>query len=235
MIATDIMTRPVLAVDPETPLVQAIRLMTEHKVSGLPVVGQDGRIQGILTEGDLLRRVETGTAGEPPGWLASFLMPGREASRYVRTRGRRVGEVMTADVITVTEDTSLPDMVALMQRHHVKRLPVVRDGKLLGVVSRADLVRRVGEALAAEISPGSDEAIRKAILDEMARERWTAPRAVSVEVKDGVAALDGCLFDLRERDALGVLAENAPGVKRVENRIVCIEPMTGTVTYDPAA
>jgi len=234
MIAADIMTHPVFAIDPETPLAQAIRLMTEHKVSGLPVVGTDGQLVGMLTEGDLLRRVETGTEGDRPGWLTSFLLPGREAEKYVLTHGRRVGELMTSRVVAVAPETPLQEVVALMQRHHVKRVPVVRNGQLLGIVSRADLVRRVGDALSAAPPTADDEAIRRSILAAMDKQSWAAGKMISIAVKDAVVELDGCLFDTREREALGVLAENAPGVKRVENRIVCIEPHTGMVTYDPS-
>jgi CBS domain-containing protein len=234
MVVADIMIRRVLATTPETPLVQAIRLMTAHRVSGLPVVGPHGEVVGILTEGDLLRRVETGTAGDPPGWFASLFMPGREAAHYVLTHGRRVGEVMTADVVTAAEDTPLAEVARLMQRHHVKRLPVVRDGRLVGIVSRADLIRRVGEVLSDPAGSADDDAIQRAIDDAIAREPWADSGMARVTVKDGMVQLDGCLFDLHQRDALGVLAENVPGVKHVENRIVCIEPYTGTVISDPA-
>ena len=235
MVVADIMTHPALAIDPQAPLLQAIRLMTGHRVSGLPVVDPQGRILGILTEGDLLRRAETGTAGERPGWLASFLRPGRSAQRYVATHARRVGEVMTTEVIAVTEDTSLADAVELMQRHRIRRLPVVRDGRLLGVVSRADLVRQLGELLAADAPSADDGALHRAVIEAMDREPWARGHAVSVAAKDGVVQLDGCLFDMNARGALGVLAENVPGVRRVENRIVCIEPYSGMVTYDPVA
>ncbi len=235
MIAADIMTHPALAIDPDAPLAQAIRLMTAHRLSGLPVVAQDGQLVGMLTEGDLLRRVETGTEGERPGWLASFLMPGREASRYVRSHGRKVGEVMTSGVVSATEATSLPELVQLMQRHHVKRIPVVREGRLVGIVSRADLVRRIGEALSTEDVSADDATIQQAVLAAMEREPWVRGNRVSVAVHGGVVDLDGCLFDIRAREAVGVVAENVPGVKRVENRIVCIEPYMGMVTYDPAS
>jgi CBS domain-containing protein len=235
MIAADIMIHPVLAIDPDTPLLQAIRLMTEHKVSGLPVVGRDGQLLGILTEGDLMRRVETGTEGKPPGWLSRLLRPGREAGQYVTTHGRRVGEVMTSAVFSVGPDTPLADVVTMMLRHRVKRLPVVHHGRLLGIVSRADLVRRVGQLLDAAPVSADDATIRRTILDTMARERWAPRTMLDITVKDAVVQLDGCVFDIRERDALGVLAENVPGVTRVENRIVCVEPYAGTVTFDPAA
>ena len=122
-----------------------------------------------------------------------------------------------------------------METHRVRRLPVVRDGKLLGIVSRADLVRQVGAALAAEAPSADDDAIRRAVLEAMDREPWARGQSISVGVKDCVVELDGSLFDIRTREALRVLAEAVPGVKQVENRIVCVEPYSGMVTYDPAA
>ena len=158
MNAADIMSREVLALDAEAPLAQAVRLMTEHRVSGLPVLDRAGRLVGVLTEGDLLRRAEIGTDGDPPGWIASLLFPGREAGAYVRTHGRRVEEIMTDTPVTVTEDTPLAELVRLMQRHRVKRLPVLREGRLVGVVSRADLIRKLGEALAGPPASADDAA-----------------------------------------------------------------------------
>jgi CBS domain-containing protein len=233
MKASDVMTHPVLAVDPDTPLAQAVRLMIDHRISGLPVTASDGHIVGMLTEGDLLRRVEIETEGRKPGWLSSFLMPEREAAKYVLTHGRRVSEVMTADVITVTEETSLSVIVTLMQKHHIKRVPVAADGKLVGVVSRADLVRKLGEALSASSGTASDGVIRQAILAAMKKDKWAPGNRISVAVHEGVVQLDGCLYDTHQRDAIGVLAENTLGVRDVQNRIVCIEPHTGLVTYDP--
>lgn len=239
MFAADVMTHPVVAIDQDAPLVQAIRLMIAHKISGLPVVGRVGQLAGILTEGDLLRRVETGTDGAAPSWFApawfaKVFRAGHQAERYVVTHGRRVSEVMTPDVITATETTPLSDIVELMQAHRVRRVPVVRGGMLLGIVSRSDIVRLVGDALAEAPASVSDGAIRDRLRAALDAAEWGSGKMVMVAVKDGVVALDGCLFDIREREATAVLAENVPGVTRVENRIVCIEPYSGMVTYDPA-
>jgi CBS domain-containing protein len=234
MIVADIMTRQVLAIDPETPLSQAIQLMTEHKVSGLPVVDQHGRVAGMLTEGDLIRRAETGTDGGKAGWFADLFLSGREAEKYVLTHGRKAGEVMTSGVFGVTETTDVAEAVELMRRHRVKRLPVLRDGHLCGIISRADLVRQLGKVLSAAPATADDVAIAAEVRAAMDRESWSDGHMASIAVNGGVVELDGCLFDLRKRKALGVIAENVPGVKKVENRIVCIEPTMGFVTYDPA-
>ncbi len=233
--ARDIMSQPALAIGPGTSLGQAITLMTQHRISGVPVVDAEGRPIGMLTEGDLLRRVETGTLGDKPGWLACVFRPGALADDYVHTHGRRVLEIMTTDVITVDEDAPLSQVAALMRKHRVKRLPVVRGNRLVGVVSRSDLVARVGAALAAAAPDRvEDAAIRQSILAAMEREPWSPGRLADVAVRHGVVRLGGCVFDSHARQALEVLAENTPGVQQVENNLVCIEAQSGLVTFDPA-
>lgn len=234
MLVADIMSRAVIAVGPDTPLAQAVRLMVDHKVSGIPVIDGNGRLRGIVTEGDLMRRAETATEGNAPGWFARFFSPGRLADDYVRAHGRRVRDVMSDDVVSVEEKTPLLDVVTLMQRHQIRRLPVKRDGKVVGIVSRADLVRAIGETLSAAVTGESDVAIRSAILEALKREPWASRNALGIDVANGVVTLDGCVFDIREREAIGVLAENVPAVKVVENRLACIEPNTGMLVYDPA-
>lgn len=231
--AANVMSRTPLAIAPKAPLAQAIRLMGTHRISGLPVVDETDRVVGILTEGDLLRRAEIGSQGKAPGWFASFFEPGRCAERYVESHGRRVQEVMTRDVLSITEDTPVAEIAALMLSRHVKRLPVLKQGKLVGIVSRADLVRAVGEGLdAEEAATGDDATIRGQILRAMEGKPWLQ-RSMSFDVKNGVVLLDGCVFDPRQRDAITVIAENTAGVKAVENRLICVEPNSGMVIYDP--
>jgi len=231
--AADIMSREVFAVAQDTPLHQAARLMVDKKISGLPVVDAAGRPIGVLTEGDLLRRVETGTEGKAPGWLSVLFAPGRLAERYIRSHARQVSEVMTPEAQCIQEDTPLEEVVALMQRKGIKRLPVVRGERLVGIVARADLVRVLADALAAPAATADDADIHARLTAEMVRQPWTRSRGVTVAVESGIVLLDGCVFDLRERDALRVMAENLPGVHGVENRLVCIEPNTGVLMFDP--
>ena len=140
MNAGEVMSRNPIAVPAEAGLAEALRLMFDHRISGLPVVDGKAGLVGILTEGDLLRRSELGTAGQRSRWL-DLLMTGRLASEYVRSNTRRVSEIMTRDVVSVAEDTPLTEVVRLMERHRIKRMPVLRDGALIGIVSRADLLR----------------------------------------------------------------------------------------------
>jgi len=199
----------------------------------LPVADGKTRLVGILTEGDLLRRSELGTAGQRSRWL-DLLMSGRLASEYVRTHTRRVSEIMTRDVVSVAEDTPLTEVVRLMERHRIKRVPVLRDGALIGIVSRADLLRAIQRLLVAEPkTAASDETIRRHVLDELAQAPW-APHGLTVDVANGVVTLDGVILDEQKRRALRVAAENVPGVKAVVDHIVWVEPVTGWVIEGPS-
>ena len=233
MNAADVMSRTVIAISQDAPLSQAVRLMMDNHISGLPVLDQTGRAVGILTEGDLLQRVETGTAGKAGGWLSAIFTPGRLAGEYVHTHGRRISDVMTLDPITIDETTPLADISELMRTRRVKRLPVTRDGKVIGIVSRADLVHALAKDLDAPAHSAADTVIRDAILAELASQPWAPRRSFTIAVEDGVVDLDGVVFDVRERDAIRVAAENVPGVKQVENRLVCVEPNTGMLMVGP--
>ena len=135
-----IMTWPVFSIGPDATVLQAVQLMLRHKISGLPVVDADGKLLGIVTEGDFLRRAETATERRRPNWLNFLVGPGRLADEYVHTHTRNIADVMTPEPYTITEDTSLDEVVKLMEKHRIKRLPVVRNQQLVGIVSRANLL-----------------------------------------------------------------------------------------------
>jgi CBS domain-containing protein len=228
MQASDVMTRKVISIEAGAPIMQAVRLMLQNRISGLPVVDGKGNLVGIVTEGDFLRRGELGTQRRRPRWLEFLIGPGRLANEYVRASGRKVDDVMTPEPHTITESTPLDEVVKLMERHRIKRLPVVRDGKLVGIVSRANIMHAlVSLAREAKAPAGSDAAIRERILAECERQSW-AP-SVNVVVRDGVVALWGAITDERERQAMIVAAENVPGVKAVHDHLVWIEPISGLV------
>ncbi|MEJ1974951.1 MAG: CBS domain-containing protein [Acetobacteraceae bacterium] len=232
MKAGDVMADQVLTVTPETTIQVAIALMTENHISGLPVLGAENKLVGILTEGDLLQRAETGTEHAPrPKWLEFLLGPGREAAEYVQTHSQLVGDLMTDEVVSVTEDVPLRDVVALMEKRRIRRVPVLRDGHLVGIISRADLVRALGRKLAATPAPGgSDDAIGAALRAELAKQSWVGPNTnIDIVVHGGVVTLDGVIFDERSRDALRVAAQNVAGVTSVVDRLVWVEPTTGDV------
>ncbi|HWW19364.1 MAG TPA: CBS domain-containing protein [Steroidobacteraceae bacterium] len=233
MRASNIMTRNVISVTPETTLKEAVTRMLEYGLSGLPVVSA-GALVGMITEGDLLRRSELGTEPHLSQWQQLVGGTQRQAINYVRTHGLRVGEVMSTQPIFVDPDASLRKIVALMEARHVKRLPVLSAGHLVGMVSRADLLR----VLMAESARGfcancDDEQTVRSIRAQIDREPW-APRAwVHVMVHDGVVELTGTVRHESERTALRVLAENTAGVKRVVDELIWIEPMSGAVVDLP--
>jgi CBS domain-containing protein len=228
MKARDVMTWGVISVEEGASVERAARLMLQNKVSGLPVVDAKGALVGIVTEGDFLRRTEIGTKRRRPRWLEFLIGPGRLATEYVHAAGRTVNEIMTPGPYAVTPETSLEEIVDVMERRRIKRLPVLEGGKLLGIVSRANLMHALA-SLAREAKPSADTdaAIRDRILAELAKQPW-APQ-INVVVRDGVVDLSGVLTDERERPAVVVAAENVPGVKVVHDHMVWIEPFSGMV------
>jgi CBS domain-containing protein len=228
MKAADVMTHKVVSVSSDTPVTEAVRLMLRDNISGLPVVDELGRLVGIVTEGDFLRRAETDTEHQRQRWLTFLLGPGRLAQEYVHTHGRKVAEVMTPAVVSVTEDVPLREIVRLMERHRIKRVPVIRDGKLVGIVSRANLLRAMA-SLAGEVVPATaeDSEIRARLLIELAKQPWVPQVTTNILVHNGIIHLWGVIFDVQQRQALVVAAENVPGVKGVEDHLVWVEPISG--------
>jgi len=229
MKAGEVMTQNAVTVDPDASIMQAIQLMLQRRISGLPVVNETGELVGIVTEGDLLRRAELGTQKRRPRWIEFLIGPGRLASEYVSACGRRVHEVMTAPVQTVSEETPLVEVVKIMESRRIKRLPVVRDGRIVGIVSRANLLRALASAgrddkLASSVS---DAEIRRHLLAELAKQSWAPVALIDVIVRKGVVHLWGTLTEERQRQGIRVAAENTPGVKRVEDHLVWIEPVSG--------
>lgn len=228
MRAHHIMTRKVVKIAPDNTITDAARLMLDNHVSGLPVVDLKGALVGIVTERDLLRRREIGTQRKRPRWLDFILGPGRQAADYVQTAGRRVDEIMTRDVRTVAEDTPLSDVVAIMEKYRVKRVPVMNGNKLTGIISRQNFVRAVA-GLARDVpDPTADDAhIHARILAEIERHAW-GPTGLEIFVRNGVVDICGIITDERTRQAIVVAAENVTGVKQVHDHLCWIDPMSGT-------
>jgi CBS domain-containing protein len=230
MKAADVMTPNVVTVPPDAPITQAVRIMLQHHISGLPVVDAGGNLVGIVTEADLLHRVELGTQRRRSRWLEFLIGPGRLADEYTHASGRKVHEVMTRDVHAVNEDAPLDEIVHLMERRRVKRLPVLRGKALAGIVTRANLMRALA-SFAREVRPAAadDRAIREQLLAELKRQPWAPLALIDVQVRDGVVQLWGSISDERQREAMHVAAENIPGVKEIDDRLVWVEPTSGMV------
>jgi CBS domain-containing protein len=229
MLVESIMTTPVISVEPSASIAAAARLMLGQRISGLPVVGSDGTLVGMVSEGDFLRRGELGTERKRSWWLEFLVGPGKVADEYVHAHGRKVAEVMATNVVTIGRDATLDDVVETMSRRRIKRLPVVENGKLVGIVSRSDLLRAMADALPAADPAGvDDERIRSDIVRELAKQSWGG-RMIHVHVDHGAVELSGAIFDERERQAAHVVAENVSGVKSISDQLAWIEPMSGTV------
>lgn len=230
MKAKDIMTHRVISISERATVLDAAQLMIKRRISGLPVVDANGGLVGMITEGDLLRRTELATEKTRNAFLRFLLQPGRLAEEYVRSHGRFVGEVMTPDPITVSEDTSLDQIVTLLEKNRIRRVPVLHGGQLVGIVTRANVIKAF---LATAQYPASvnatDSAIRAAIIAEMDKNAWAPAGAVDVGVTAGVVTLSGTIFDERDRVALKVLAENVPGVREVRDDLIWVDPNSGLV------
>ncbi len=230
MKAADIMTQRVITIRDDASIEEAARLMLQDKISGLPVLNRDAKLAGIVTEGDFLRRAETGTQKRRSKWLELLLGSGKLAEDYVQTHGRRVAEVMSRDVVTVTEDSDLVDVINVMESRNIKRVVVMRGEEIVGLVSRNNLMQALARlAPEAEASLKSDQDIRARILGEIAQLPWMPSRTTNLIVRNGTVSLHGTVFDDKERQALRVLAENTPGVKAVEDHLVWIDPYSGMV------
>jgi CBS-domain-containing membrane protein len=234
MIVADVMTRGVLSVSPETTVEEAARMMLERGISGLFVVDAKGELAGVVTEGDLLRRDEIGTQRFRPWWLRMLVSPGRQAADFTRTHGRRVRDVMTESVISVSADADLEEVVDVMERHRIKRVPVTDDKRVVGVVSRSDLLRALVGRVRKEVPTATDDrSLRSAILDALENQSWAPMTTLNVTVADGVADIWGTITNDDERRAICVIVENTAGVKQVHDHLVFVEPYSGMVIESP--
>lgn len=234
MKARDVMSARVISITPDADVLDAIELMLSRHISGLPVIDRTGALVGIITEGDFLRRAETGTERKRPRWVEFLRGPRRLAEDYVHTHGRKVEEVMTRDPITVTEEAPLAEIVRLMERRRIKRVPVMRGSQIVGIVSRSNLMHALA-SLGRNAAPATtgDAAIRAQLLAEFDRETWAPIAMIDVVVKDGVVELWGTITEESQRDALRVAAENVPGVTKVVSHLTWIDPLSGMVIDDP--
>lgn len=234
MRAHQIMTRPVITVTPDTTIVEAANTMLQKHVSGLPVVDATGKLVGMLSEGDFIRRGEIGTQRRRGQFLKFILGPGKAASDFVQEHGRKVSEIMTTEpLLTVGEETPLEKIVALMETNNVKRLPVMRDERVVGIVSRSNLLQAVASLARDFPDPtADDDHIRNRVIDTLARQEW-CPFGLSVVVRDGIVHLSGVITEERARQASVVAAENVAGVKKVHDHLCWVDTMSGMYLNSP--
>jgi CBS domain-containing protein len=232
MRAHQIMTRSVITVTPETTIVEAANTMLQRHVSGLPVV-KAGKLVGIVSEGDFIRRSEIGTERKRGRFLKFILGSGKEASDFVHEHGRKVAEIMTKLPLTITEDTPLEEIVELMEKNGIKRLPVTRGDQVVGIVSRANLLQAVASLARQVPDPtADDDHIRNRIIDALEKNNW-CPFGLSVIVRDGIVHLSGVITEERSRQAAVVAAENVTGVKKVHDHLCWVDTMSGMYLNSP--
>lgn len=218
MRVSDVMTGTVISVTPDMTVREVARIFVDHGISGAPVIDPDGAVVGMISEGDLIRRSEIGTdARSRTSWLDLWSVA-HEARDYIKTHALNVHDVMTTDVVTVRPDTSLGEVARILETRHIKRVPVTEAGRLVGIVSRANLVQAlasVPDATASDVTL-SDSEIRAILMGELAGHKW-AFAGRNIVVTNGVVHLWGIFHSLEAVDAVRVAAQNIPGVKRVED------------------
>ena len=232
MRAHQIMTRSVITVTPETTIVEAANTMLQRHVSGLPVV-KAGKLVGIVSEGDFIRRSEIGTERKRGRFLKFILGPGQEATDFVHEHGRKVAEIMTTSPLTITEDTPLEKIVELMEKNDIKRLPVTRGDQVVGIVSRANLLQAVASLARQVPDPtADDDHIRNRVIDALQKNDW-CPFGLSVIVHDGIVHLSGVITEEHSRQAAIVAAENVTGVVKVHDHLCWVDTMSGMYLNSP--
>jgi CBS domain-containing protein len=233
MRAHQIMTRPVITITPDAGIVEAANTMLTKHVSGLPVVDASGKLVGIISEGDFIRRSEIGTQRKRGRFLKFILGPGKAAADFVHEHGSKVAEIMTQEPLTITEDTALEEIVRLMEKNHIKRLPVTRGDNVVGIVSRSNLLQAVA-SLAREVPDptADDDHIRNRVIDTLAKYDW-CPFGLNVVVRDGIVHLSGVITEEHSRQAAIVAAENITGVKNVHDHLCWVDTMSGMYLNSP--
>jgi CBS domain-containing protein len=227
------MTRSVTTVTPDTTILEAANIMLQRHISGLPVVDSAGALVGIISEGDFIRRSEINTGRKRSGFMKFILGAGREAADFVHEHAKKVSEIMTPEPLTISEDDDLEQIVELMEKNNIKRLPVTRGNKLVGIVTRSNLLQAVA-SLARDIPDptADDDHIRNRIINTLEKNDW-CPWGLNVVVRDGIVHLSGVITEERSRQAAIVAAENIAGVKKVHDHLCWVDTMSGMYLNSP--
>lgn len=221
MKAKDAMVRNVITVKADDDVGHAIKLLTEHDISALPVLDDDGKVIGIISEADLIRREEIATEKHRHWWLEAVTPASTLAEEFAKSHGSRVGEIMSTQVVSANEDTPLGEVATLLEKHRIKRLPILRDGRLVGIVSRSNMIQLLASVPPrAHSAVDSDRNIRSELLKRLGQQPWTDFGTRNVIVNEGVVHLWGLTYSEEEHKALIALAEGVPGVVRVEDEMI---------------
>ena len=214
----EIMTKDVITVSPKTPIHEAAELMIDHGVSGLPVVDDAGSVVGIVSEGDLILREKP--RERAPWWRLFFGDAERLAREYQKAHGMTVGEVMTRSLIAVSPDFPIESAALILDQHRIRRVPVVADGQLLGILSRGDLIKALAKAPARAGGQPSDERLVREMRARLAEEPWVSNRGIVGQAKDGVLSLWGLVLTETEKSAVETMARTIEGCKGIDSQLV---------------
>jgi len=229
MKAADVMVSNVVTVGPDASVQDVAKILIRNHISALPVVEPGGKIVGIVSEGDLIHRVEAGTERHRSWWLELFTGKDLLAREFVKSHGRKAADVMTSPVITVGPDTALATVAFLLEKHRIKRVPVVKDGKIVGIVSRANLVQaivRLGHRMPQTVSV-EDSALHDKIISELQSKMWANPSNINLNVKNGTVELWGIVESELEKNAVRVAVEVMPGVREVQDHLAIGRVISG--------
>lgn len=227
MQAREVMTRNVVTVGPDTTVGEIAAILVRHRISAVPVVSGT-ELLGIVSQTDLAHRSETGTEKRRKWWLEVFADPDAKAREYIKSHGLRAQDVMTRLVVSVPEGASLAEVADVLDAHRIRQVPVMSDGRLAGMISRADLVRKLAEMKVDAPAPRPDSgALQKAIWDEIKAQSWLKSAFVNLAVKDGVVELWGAVDSEEQHRALKVLVEGVPGVRKVTERVGLLPKVGG--------
>ena len=219
MEAREVMTRDVVTVGPDTTVGEIAAILVRHRISAVPVVSGT-QLLGLVSQTDLAHRSETGTEKKRKWWLELFADPDATAREYVKSHGLRARDIMTRFVVSVRADASLAEVADVLDAHRIRQVPVISDGRLVGMISRADLVRKVAEArLAAPVTRPDSGTLQKAIWHQIRSQPWLKSAFVNLAVKDGVVELWGAVDSDEQHRALRVLVEGVEGVEKVEDHV----------------
>jgi CBS domain-containing protein len=229
MNAADVMVSNVITIGPDACVQDIANILLKNRISAVPVVGAQGELLGIVSEGDLVRRVEAGTELRRSWWLE--LMASREvlASEFVKTHSRKVTDVMTRKLITASPNTPLNEIAGLLEKHGIKRVPIVEAGKIVGIVSRANLLQALASLEKKQIPTvaADDQAIRTKLMDQLKAEPWAHTSLMNVIVQNGTVELWGLVASPAEKKAVRVLAEGIPGVHAVNDNLIVRPAVSG--------
>ena len=230
MKAQDIMTRDVTTVSPDTSVRDIAALMMEKHISGVPVSTNNGKIIGMVSQSDLLHRAELGTERKHKWWFRTFADSNALAREYAKAHGLKAHDIMSRYVVSVRDDAELRDVADILDSHRIKRVPVVQEGRLVGIITRGDLVRALSQVQISKAAKKIDNAaLHKTLHDRIRTQPWINDSYINLTVNDGVVELWGFVVSTDQQAALRTLVEETEGVSRVEDKLSIAGPLRGGI------